>query len=250
MRTVIMAGWLMTAPLAAGSLDSARAAIVRCEAHAPISGQLSEMFRRGGNDQERSAQTLAGAQLSIQIHADPASLDLSWDAGLLRRADEEERSRDKDVKGGMPLRDAMKELDPGRVAHLLDQRASLLGMLGQGTLLKEEDAAYEGRPARKLELSLPVRVSDDRMRARVSRSEGHLILWTGTDGAPIASELHLFYEGRMGRIFGRFSDERTIRTRYGLKDDRIFVAHRDAAESASDDAGRQTTFVTLDFQPR
>lgn len=250
MRAILMAGLCAFASLHTGDLESARASIARFEARAPISGQLSEIYRRDGNGKKDAHQSLGGAQISIQLQASPASLDLSWDGALLRSADEEERSRDKDLSGGMPLREAMKELDPGRVAHLLDQRASLLGMIGQGTLLKAEDGAYEGHPARKLELSLPVRVSDDRLRARVSRSEGHLILWIGTDGAPLASELHLFYEGRMGRIFGRFSDESTLRTRYGVQGDRIFVAHRDSAEATADDAGRRSTFVTLDFLPR
>lgn len=247
MRALLLAGWMLTVPLGAGDLESARAALARFEAHAPVAGRLSEIYSRPADGKPGSGPR---AELSIELSVGPSGLALTWDGGLLRRADEEERARDRRAGAGMPLREAMKELDPGRVAHLLDQRASLLGMFGQGTLMKVEESAYEGRPARKLELSVPVRVSDDRLRARVSRSEGRLVIWIGADGAPLASELSLSYEGRMGRIFGRFSGESTIRTRYGVAGDRIFVAHRDSAEVSSDDAGRQSTFVTLDFQPR
>ncbi len=249
MRAFLITGLVLIAPLRAGDLESARTAVNRLAAQSPLTGSLAEIYRKdeGGS---KSPQAFGGARLSVEVHATPSDLALTWNQGLLRQADEEERARDRDAKGTMPLREALKELDPGRIAHLLDQRASVLGLLSQGTLLHSEDASYDGHPARKLDLSVPVRVSDDLLRDRVSSSEGHLTLWLGADSIPLASELSLSYQGRMGRIFGRFEDRSVLRTRYGLEGDRLFVAHRDSWESFTDDSGTRTVSLTLDFQKR
>ncbi len=249
MRAFLIAGLVLFSPLRAGDLEAARAAVSHFTAQAPLAGQLAEIYRKDDGG-AKASQLLGGARLSVEVQANPSGLVLTWDQGLLHQADAEERARDREAKGAMPLREAMKELDPGRVAHLLDQRASVMGLLSQGTLLRAEDAFYEGQPARKLELSVPVRVSDDRLRARVSSSEGRLVLWLGADSAPLASELHLSYQGRMGRIFGRFEDSSVLRTKYGREGDRLFVAHRDSWESLSDDSGRRIVTLTLDFQKR
>lgn len=249
MRAFLIAGLVLFSPLRAGGLEAARAAVSHLAAQSPLAGHLAEIYRKDDGG-AKAAQSLGGAQLSVEVQANPSGLVLSWDQGLLHQADAEERARDREANGAMPLREAMKELDPGRVAHLLDQRASILGLLAQGTLLRAEDVTYEGQPARKLELSVPVRVSDDRLRARVSSSEGRLTLWLGADSVPLASELHLSYQGRMGRIFGRFEGRSVLRTKYGREGDRLFVAHRDSWESLADESGDRTITLTLDFQKR
>jgi hypothetical protein len=246
MRVLTLAGLMFLAPLRAGDVDAAKAAIGRLDAKEALAGRLSEIYERQlGADAHK-----VRADLALDLKADTTTLDLAWDQTLLRRADAEERSRDRSAGGSMPLREALKELDPGRVSHLLDQRASLLGLLGQGKVLKASEGSFEGHPARKLELGVPVRVDDDLLRARVSASEGRLTIWLDADGLPVASELELSYSGRKGRVFGRFESRSTIRTKYGVKGDRIFVAHRDTAESFTDDSGKRTTFVTMDFQAR
>ena len=248
MRDLLLAGLMVLVPLRAADVDAAKAAIARMDAREAVAGRLSEIYERHLGDDGRSRKTRA--ELALDLRADASTLDLVWDQALLHRADAEERARDRNAGESMPLREALKELDPGRVSHLLDQRTSLLGLLGQGKLLGASDGTWEGRPARKLELSVPVRIGDDLLRPRVSSSEGRLTIWLGSDGLPTGSELELSYSGRMGRIFGRFESRTTIRTRYGVKDSRIFVAHRDTAESFSDDSGHRATYVTLDFQAR
>ena len=247
MRVLMLAGLMILAPLQAGDVDAAKAAIGRLDAKEALSGRLSEIYDRQAGDGNAHK---AHAELALDLKADANTLDLAWDQGLLRKADAEERARDRSAEGSMPLREALKELDPGRISHLLDQRASLLGLLGQGKLMKTSEESLEGRPVRKLEFGVPVRVEDDLLRARISASEGRLILWLGADGLPVASELELSYAGRMGRIFGRFDSRSTIRTKYSVKGDRVFVAHRDSWESFTDDSGRRITSVTLDFQAR
>ena len=247
MRVLMLTGLMILAPLRAGDVDAAKAAIGRLDSREAVAGRLSETYDRQAGD---GAASKAHAELALDLNVDATTLRLAWDQGLLRKADAEERARDWSEGGSMPLREALKELDPGRISHLLDQRASLLGMLSQGKLLKASAETFEGHSARKLEFGVPARVEDDLLRARVSSSEGRLTLWLGADGLPIASELELSYAGRMGRVFGRFESRSAIRTRYGVKGDRIFVAHRDSWESFTDGSGRRITSVSLDFQAR
>lgn len=247
MRFMVLACLMAFLPARAADLEAVKLAVERMAAQGPLAGRLTEIYQRQVG--EAGGPGATRAELALDLKADASVLDMAWDKGLLKRADEEERSRDRNG-GGMPLREAMKELDPGRVSHLLDQRGSLLGLLERGRPLGVSAGSLEGRPVRKLEFSVPVRVPDDFLRARVSASEGRLVLWADGDGIPVASELTLSYSGRKGRIFGRFQSRSVIRTRYGVAGDRMFVAHRDMAESFADDSGRRTTSVALDFQAR
>jgi len=67
------------------------------------------------------------ASLRLDVEEDEGGLRMRWESAALREADAEEQERDQSPDRLTPVREALKELDPGRVAHLLemDDRRSL-----------------------------------------------------------------------------------------------------------------------------
>jgi hypothetical protein len=82
------------------------------------------------------------AALSVELDQGPTSLGVRWDASALANASEEERKHDRSPDGLTPIRDAMKELDPARLSHLLDQTATLVGLTSDAPV-EEGEGTWE-----------------------------------------------------------------------------------------------------------
>jgi hypothetical protein len=131
----------------------------------------------------------------------------------------------------------MKELDPSRVAHLLDQAGTLAG-LTRGTPAEEGGGTWEGREARRVVYRFDPRMSwTEAYYAR--RRDGKLTVWIATDGTPLGSESVASFEGKTSRMFGRFKQTTTIRTRYAVEADRLRVAERETDDLVSHDDGAE-----------
>src|SRR5262249_9373177 len=74
------------------------------------------------------ASAKAEAAVPLEVDEDATGLRERWDPAVLRRADAEAGQRDQAADRMTPLRDALKELDPDRVSHLLDQAGTLAGL--------------------------------------------------------------------------------------------------------------------------
>lgn len=217
----------------------------RLAAKDPVKGTLVLKFHKTMSHDKKSKEVQGEVQLGLS--ADGEGLGLRWPQATLRQANEEESARDRDPRLGTPLRDAMKDLDPGRVTHLLDQGLILRGLISEATLLEEKPDSYEGHEARLFVLGFPVRLSDF-LRSRLIHSEGRLKVWVGSDGLPLASESLAVWNGKTSRFFGAFEGRTFIRTQYQKVGDRLVVRHRQTEERLSDD--HQSSFVdkTVDVQ--
>src|SRR5258706_9635172 len=65
--------------------------------------------------------------LSLGVEQDATGLKVRWEPSVLRAADAESHERDQSPDRLTPVREALKELDPARLAHLLDQAGTLAG---------------------------------------------------------------------------------------------------------------------------
>ena len=179
----------------------------------------------------------AETSLQLDIDQDDSGLRVQWAPWLLKEADAEARDADRERGRPRPIREAMKELDPARLAHLLNQVPTISG-IAKGVPLEEKEESHEGREAHRLVFRFEPRLSwTEQYYAR--RREGRLTIWVGLDGVPLASESRVSFEGKTSRIFGHFEGTNTIRTRYAVDGSRLRVADRDADQMTSHDDGRE-----------
>jgi hypothetical protein len=196
-------------------------------------------------------QTVRGeASLQVDVEEDESGLRVRWEPDLLRQANEEERTHDQEPDRLTPLREGLKDLDPARLGHLLDQTGSLAG-LTKGDPVEESAEAFEGRDARRLVFQFEPRLSWTE-RYYLRKSEGRFKVWIASDGTPLASESHATFNGKTSRAFGRFEGSTTVRTRYAVAGGRLRVAEREVDELTSRDDGGdvQHTWRHFVLEPR
>jgi len=139
----------------------------------------------------------------------------------------------------------MKELDPGRVAHLLDQVGTLAG-LTKGVPIEQSVENLEGREARRLVYTFQPRLSS--LEAYyLHDSKGRFTVWIAADGTPLSSESLATFDGKTSRIFGRFQGTTTVRTQYAAEHGRLRVAEREMDDRRSLEDGREVTHTWQRF---
>lgn len=184
-------------------------------------------------------QTVTGqAEVVVEAEEDPAGLRITWPDRLFRELDAEARAHDRDHGLPTPSRDAVKELDPGRVRHLLDQAGTLRGLVREATFLEEKADTLDGRPVRLRIYRFTPRLSWSE-EYHLQHSEARLKLWLDGEGLPVASESSVAYDGKTSRMFGRYLGNTTIETRYQHVGDRILVASRETRTFHSVDDGAE-----------
>jgi len=184
-------------------------------------------------------QTTNGlASVRLDVDEDSRGIQIRWEPAVLQEADEEERQRDAAPDRLLPVREALKELDPVRLGHLLDQAGTVAG-LTKGPPAEEAADTYEGHDARRLVYHFRPRLSwTDAYYLK--HSEGRFTIWIAPDGTPIASESVASFEGKTSRMFGRFKGTTRVDTHYAAEGGRLRVAEREMDEADSREDGSQT----------
>ena len=186
-----------------------------------------------------SRQTL-GKQSSVRqsevnalVQEDAESLRITWPKVVVGDLTlEEERAARGEVLT-TAIRDQMKELDPGRIHHLLDQATVLRHLVDESRFISERADAWEGKPARLVLFEFTPRVPENKA-GRLSRRSGSLKVWIAADGTPLASSEIAEYEGKMGRFLGAFQSKADTETRYAVMQGRLVAIHREIQESTSE----------------
>ena len=185
------------------------------------------------------------ASVRLDIEEDDRGTHVHWEPAVLREANEEERQHDASTDRLLPVREALKELDPVRLGHLLDQAGTIAG-LTKGPPAEEDAESYEGHEARRLVYRFQPRLSwTDAYYLK--HSEGRFTIWIAPDGTPIASDSVASFEGKTSRMFGRFKGTTRVSTHYAAEGGRLRVAARDVDEADSRDDGGEAEHTVRRF---
>lgn len=169
------------------------------------------------------------ATLTLNLAEDTEGLHVTWTPKLIEQADREEHLRDLEHVAPTPLREAMKDLDPGRLSHLLSQADVLLHLVEGSQFVEEKAEAYRGKPARLLVFRYEPRIPEPHARRLISK-EASLKLWMAPDGTPLATEAFSQYRGRTSKIARVFQSSSKLTTEYALAGSRLIVASRTSEE--------------------
>lgn len=229
--------------LRADALGDLKAVINRLPGAEAIQVRL-EYSTRATLDRKGSP-AYSAAHVALDLSEDARSLNMVWDAADARRVNEEARIHDHDPKQATPLREAMKDLDPGRLSHLVNQAVILQGLVEDSQLKSETAESFEGKPARLMTFTFQQRIPPS-LRARLIHSDATLKIWVDDRGTPLASESVTHYEGRRGRIFGSYSGGSKMTTRYAVVKDRLLVVSRGTEETQTEEG--HTTLARKDTQ--
>ncbi|HET7865183.1 MAG TPA: hypothetical protein VFL86_12330, partial [Burkholderiaceae bacterium] len=154
---LVPAAWLalllLAAPWAhADGLADLRAALARPQGGAAIRGLFkAEATSRQGEATEAEEDR---GQAQVQFEEGPQGLRLLFSRDTLQRAEQEERTRQRDPKARTPTLGGLKALEVNELRGMLSPTAALLALLDEATPKGEVPEAWNGQPARRLSFEM------------------------------------------------------------------------------------------------
>lgn len=247
MRFPILMTCLLLTPalLQADGLSDLKTALRNLQGHDAVQVRLEyRLWRQSGSDgkSESPSEGLVGAHLA----EDPTKLRVEWDTALVQRVEAEARKHDQDSKTPTPLRESLKDLDAGRLHHLLNQGPVLMNLIAESRFVRESQELLDGKAARLLVFAFEPRVPAHR-QSRLSKREGELKVWIDGGGIPLRMESTIRYQGKMSRFFGAFSVRTVATTAFYRHENRLMVGSRSLEDEAWDsgEVTRSKTVVSL-----
>jgi hypothetical protein len=188
----------------ADPLTDLRATLIRMHANDPFAAALD--VRDTSTNGSTNKPHITHAELQLHVEGGPNGLHIGFAPDLLTRAAQEAEAHAKNPDVPAPTLDLLKGLDPTSVQSMLDVAPTLLRKLEGATLSTQRDEAHDGKPTHLLVFDIPSGVSSEDSDA-IKHYEGHLNVWLGADGVPVAVAESRDYEGR--KFFIRFETSMT-----------------------------------------
>ncbi|MGC1547587.1 MAG: hypothetical protein WA777_03590 [Rhodanobacter sp.] len=186
-------GWLAASNAQADPLTDLRATLARMHANDPFAATLDvrNTSTNGSSDKPHTTH----AELQLHVEGGSNGLHIGFAPDLLARASQEAEAHAKNPDVPMPTHDLLNELDPISVQSMLDVAPTLLRKLEGATLSTQRDEMHNGKPTHLLVFNIPPGVSSEDSDS-IKHYEGHLNVWLGADGVPVAMEESRAYNGR------------------------------------------------------
>jgi hypothetical protein len=131
----------------------------------------------------------------------------------------------EDGPKGLQSRDG-KPLPGGdlKAEHLTRAQAELLDLLDQAVVIEERPDLLDGRPVRRLKVSIPLDTGDKTKteKAKFKKFSLELNLWLGPDLLPLAVDKRMEVEGRV-LLLMKFSVQAMDHRRYQRHKDRLVL---------------------------
>ena len=172
-------------PLSANGLDELRAALGRLQGQGPIRGSYEvSAWSRAGKAKDLEEST---GSAKAWVEEDGAGLQIRWDSGLLRRAENEEKSS-KEAKKSESVTMGIDAASALKVFSAVNFAPRLARLLANGQMKQERAETYQGKPARLLEIQLqPPHSGDKEMDPKENTYTAQV--WMGSDGMPLGAAL-------------------------------------------------------------
>jgi hypothetical protein len=223
-------------PLRADGLSDLKAALQRLKGRGPLAAQaqVQTWSREGG---KKAEPKVGGA--TVRLEDGPQGLKLGWTPAQLERL---AAAKGKKAKDGETA--ALNSLDAAEALRLVRAAEDLLGELEEASQLGEQAETWEGHPARKLTLNMPLG-QDEEDRKIFKEAKSVATVWIAGDGTPLAMVHQLDLKGRVMLI--SFQVHTKAQRRYQAHQGRLLLVKEDKEMSGSGmgKSGEGRTVTTL-----
>jgi hypothetical protein len=213
---VALALLVPAAAAASDPLEAVRGALRQFAGTTPVTATLERSVTS-----ERKDRPLEAGRVTLRVTAGPQGISIGYPDELLGQIRAERAQTDPEQP--RPARRTLQDFDAADAADMLNSAVGLLGDLEGATLGRETASEHGGRPARLLELELPVRISKAD-RKWLKHASHAMKLWVDGDGVPLAAESSFSFS--VGLLIFTF-EARDFRTQvFGRAGDRLVALHR------------------------
>ncbi|MES3023314.1 MAG: hypothetical protein V4857_17255 [Pseudomonadota bacterium] len=184
MKLAVLIALLFANSAHATGFDDLKAALAPLQGQSTLRGTYELKEKKTDNDKKTGPETASAA---VYIEDSPDGLQMRWDRALLKRATEESKGGVSITKV-MPLGSLIRSVTATRMAQTVNYAQAFLQTLSMAQLKSERVEAWQGKPARLIELVINEPAAED---AKVSVKENVRIaqVWIGADGAPLAASM-------------------------------------------------------------
>jgi hypothetical protein len=182
--------------------------------------------------------------LQLQVVEDAAGLQVNWNPHAVDSVPRDPGASAQETMAATPLAEIQKDLDSVTLDGLLNQADTLSKLLESARFKAESRESYGGSQVRVLTFSCKPEILAQH-QGRVTQAESTLKVWIGDDGAPLATESLVDYNGKHSRLYGRIHSNSLVKTTYTVLGDRLVVTSRTSEDSLYDYGDRLKNKKTL-----
>jgi hypothetical protein len=225
MKRVALISLLIANSAAASGLDDLRTALAPLQGQGALRGAYEARETRNVLD----AKPLKGPETvtaNAQVSDDPSGLEIRWDRALLKRA-ADEGSMVKGAKRKEALSQLIGSTTAPRVALAVNYAPKLLQYLASAQLRGERMDAFNGKPARLIEvLVVPQEAENDKVSIKENTHVAHI--WLGTDNLPVAATIQHTVKASF-MVFMSYEKTSKEEMTFGTAANRLVVLKREEA---------------------
>lgn len=237
----LLGAMLLAGTARADGLADLKGALQRLHASTPVKGVLkAETSRKVGEGDELDEYAGSAA---VQVEDGAQGLRLQYGRDLLARMNADQLAAAKNPNAKTPALYAMKELGPEDLRPMVSAVEELARNIERTTFKAEKSAEWQGKPARQLTFTVPVKVLSDRERKYLKEFNGVFDVWIAHDGTPLASQLNWHGAGR-AYVVVSFEVRQEVRSTYALAGDRLMTVRQESRLSNSG-AGEKSEIRTV-----
>jgi hypothetical protein len=242
MKCLAVLALLCAHPCFANGLDELRGALGTLQGQSTLRGTFDA---RQQSTEKGKATEAAHARAFVE--EDEGSLQVRWDRSLLKRANDEARPP-KGTKKHEALSTLIGAASAVRMSNAMNYAPIFLKSLEDAQLKSERADTWQGKPARRLELSL-VEPNPDEEHVKIKESTHTAQVWTAPDGTPLAARIaHKRRASVM--VFISFEQVANEDFMFGVVGNRLVVLRRDEQGKASGLGTEAEYRNTYTFEPK
>ena len=246
MKRFALISLLMTQSAFASGLDDLRSALVPLQGQGALRGAYEARETRTLLD-EKPAKPPETVSASALVEEDANGLEIRWDRTLLKRASDE-GSMSKGAKRKVALSQLIGSTTAPRVSQAVNYAPYLLQYLATGTLRGERMDAFNGKPARLIEVMV---VPQEEENSKVSiKDNSHIAqIWLGPDNLPLAATIQHSIKASL-MVFLSYEKSSKEEMTFAVAANRLVVLKREDAGKEKG-PGMDSTFRNLyTFTPK
>jgi hypothetical protein len=224
---------LLSLPVNADGLTDLKRALAQLKEPTPFKAQvIAEVKNTNIEDNE---QINKEGNTRFHIEQTDAGLEIHYDNTLLQQIDAETQAKQKNPAAKTPATEAMNQFNYSELSTLLYPLRDIERDLEKAIFKYEEQTTFEGKPARLIHLSIPLKNLSKEESKNLKKYKTTVDIWVDENGTPLASHSKGTGSGRVALVIG-FEFHFDVRKTYAKIGNRLITTHL-ALTSGSSGAG-------------
>jgi hypothetical protein len=232
----------------ADGLSDLKDALSRFNDQTPFNAQIHADIN--STNAEGSDKINKQGSIDFQTQQNQNGLQILYGNSLLQQIDNEAREKKKNPTAKTPATEAINRFNYSKLSALLYPVRDLEQDLSKAVFVSEEATTFQGKPARLLHLTIPLKNLTAEESKNLKHFKTDLKIWIDENGIPLASHSKGKASGRAMLVIG-FEFHFDVHKTYGTTGNRLLTTQLDDSNGGSGAglSGDESVKATLTLLP-